>query len=213
MIDRSTGREHRGTRTLLTLLGGVVVLFLVGAGLVAGLQYLELPEAVEPARIEQLLPAEIALLTDLATQVVEQGDSPLGLLAGLDDGSAERITRIEERMEAWRAIEAQAGPLARPEIVSARVRLWRGSTNRIAIVLVHTESDAVDWELPSFEASPEPGRPAVKLVHSGARRLVRYAAKLGERDGLAYGFDVVFDLERLLALDAAAARPDAGPER
>jgi hypothetical protein len=190
--------------TWLKILLVLIAVLAVSVVIVQGLRYAELPAAASPERIEAHFGDELALLRELA---LELPPGKAGLEHDIEPG-ADDLAELERRRGMYDDIVDRGGAIDHPAILRLSVRAYDEAMNRVAVIFRAEFRADVEW--PLGESAPEVGRPAVSLVValSPRRRLVRYAEKVGEVDGVSRGFEIVFDAEALEALDAASPPPD-----
>ena len=190
--------------TWLKVMLVLIAVLAVSVVIVQVLRYAELPAAAGPERIEAHFGDELALLRELALEL-PPGSAGLELD---DEPTPEALAELERRRKVYDDIVERGGAIDHPAILRLSVRAYDEATNRVVVMFLDEFRAEVEWPLDA--TVPEVGRPAVSLIValSPRRRLVRYAEKVGEVDGVARGFEIIFDLQALKALEAAPPPPD-----
>jgi hypothetical protein len=187
----------------LKIVVALVSILVVSVVVVAVLRWTELPAVADAGRIEALFPAELALLAELAVALpAESAGSGLDL-ARIDEADPEARDAARRQLDLYEDLQRRGAGLDHPAILRASARVYETGLNRIVILFRDDVEPTPEWDWE--DRRPEVGRPVVSLVFAASpvRRLVRYAAKIGEAEGVSRGYEVVFDLEALQALDAA----------
>ncbi|MHC4380300.1 MAG: hypothetical protein ACYSU1_04330 [Planctomycetota bacterium] len=171
----------------------IVLALCVGGGL--ALRTRALPESAHAPRIEEHLAEEIALLHEVAEELVRRD---LRFPSwDHEAGHEDYMSRIEAFTAKTDEIKALAGGISHPALHGARVMHKEGPGNRFELWIMGEEELRSTWSISPSRASS--GKPSVHRMHGGSQEVVSYSAVGPMHGGSTPAIEILVDLEWLVA--------------